>query len=52
MRGRVYVWLVEKLTDRQVDEIWPTAKCSMIYQGCRVCDGHDPEGNVVQFRQR
>lgn len=21
------------------------------YQGCRVCDGHDPEGNVVQFRE-
>ncbi len=19
--------------------------------GCRICDGHDPEGNVVQFRQ-
>jgi hypothetical protein len=23
-----------------------------IFQGRRVCDGHDPEGNVVQFRQR
>ena len=22
------------------------------YQGCKVCDGHDPEGNVVQFRER
>jgi len=22
------------------------------YQGFRVCDGHDPEGNVVQFRER
>lgn len=21
------------------------------FQGLRVCDGHDPEGNVVQFRQ-
>lgn len=21
------------------------------FQGCRVCDGHDPEGNVVQLRQ-
>jgi len=21
------------------------------FQGCRVCDGQDPEGNVVQFRQ-
>jgi hypothetical protein len=21
-------------------------------QGCLVCDGHDPEGNVVQFRQK
>jgi len=21
------------------------------YQGRRVCDGHDPEGNVVQFRE-
>jgi predicted enzyme related to lactoylglutathione lyase len=21
------------------------------FQGYRVCDGHDPEGNVVQFRQ-
>ncbi|RQP24563.1 VOC family protein [Piscinibacter terrae] len=21
------------------------------FQGSRVCDGHDPEGNVVQFRQ-
>lgn len=20
------------------------------FQGCRVCDGHDPEGNVVQVR--
>ena len=23
-----------------------------IFQGHRVCDGHDPEGNVVQFQQR
>lgn len=22
------------------------------FQGMRVCDGHDPEGNVVQFRER
>ena len=22
------------------------------YQGQRVCDGHDPEGTVVQFRER
>jgi catechol 2,3-dioxygenase-like lactoylglutathione lyase family enzyme len=22
------------------------------FQGFRVCDGHDPEGNVVQFRER
>jgi predicted enzyme related to lactoylglutathione lyase len=22
------------------------------YQGCRICDGHDPEGNVVQFREQ
>jgi catechol 2,3-dioxygenase-like lactoylglutathione lyase family enzyme len=22
------------------------------FQGCRVCDGHDPEGNVVQVRER
>jgi predicted enzyme related to lactoylglutathione lyase len=21
------------------------------WEGCRICDGHDPEGNVVQFRQ-
>jgi predicted enzyme related to lactoylglutathione lyase len=21
------------------------------FQGARVCDGHDPEGNVVQFRE-
>lgn len=21
------------------------------FQGCRVCDGHDPEGNVVQLRE-
>jgi uncharacterized protein YjbI with pentapeptide repeats len=21
------------------------------FQDCRVCDGHDPEGNVIQFRQ-
>jgi predicted enzyme related to lactoylglutathione lyase len=23
-----------------------------VFQGCRVCDGQDPEGNVVQFRQK
>jgi hypothetical protein len=23
-----------------------------IFQGYRVCDGYDPEGNVVQFQQR
>ncbi len=23
-----------------------------IFQGHRVCDGHDPEGNVVQLQQR
>jgi catechol 2,3-dioxygenase-like lactoylglutathione lyase family enzyme len=23
-----------------------------IFEGYRVCDGHDPEGNVVQFQQR
>ena len=22
-----------------------------LFQGSRVCDGHDPEGNVVQFRE-
>lgn len=22
------------------------------FQDCIICDGHDPEGNVVQFRQR
>jgi len=22
------------------------------FQGTRVCDGHDPEGNVVQFREK
>jgi predicted enzyme related to lactoylglutathione lyase len=22
-----------------------------VFQGCRVCDGHDPEGNVVQYRE-
>lgn len=22
------------------------------FQGCRVCDGQDPEGNVVQLRER
>ena len=21
------------------------------FQGCLVCDGHDPEGNVIQFRE-
>jgi predicted enzyme related to lactoylglutathione lyase len=29
----------------------PTAS-EWIFQGHRVCDGHDPEGNVVQFQQR
>lgn len=28
------------------------AESEWTFQGCRVCDGHDPEGNVVQFRQR
>lgn len=23
-----------------------------VFQDTRVCDGHDPEGNVVQFRER
>jgi predicted enzyme related to lactoylglutathione lyase len=27
------------------------AESEWIFQGCRVCDGHDPEGNVVQFQQ-
>ena len=22
------------------------------FQGFRICDGHDPEGNIVQFRER
>jgi predicted enzyme related to lactoylglutathione lyase len=22
-----------------------------LFQGSRICDGHDPEGNVVQFRE-
>ena len=21
------------------------------FQDCRVCDGHDPEGNVIQLRE-
>ena len=21
------------------------------FQGCRICDGHDPEGNVIQLRE-
>jgi hypothetical protein len=28
------------------------AESEWIFQGHRVCDGHDPEGNVVQFQQR
>ncbi len=28
------------------------AEREWIFQGYRVCDGHDPEGNVVQFQQR
>jgi hypothetical protein len=28
------------------------AESEWIFQGYRVCDGHDPEGNVVQFQQR
>jgi predicted enzyme related to lactoylglutathione lyase len=27
------------------------AEREWVFQGLRVCDGHDPEGNVVQFRQ-
>lgn len=27
-------------------------ECEWQFQGFRVCDGHDPEGNVVQFRER
>jgi predicted enzyme related to lactoylglutathione lyase len=22
------------------------------YKGCKVCDGHDPEGNVIQLREK
>ena len=29
-----------------------TATREWMFQGMRVCDGHDPEGNVVQFRER
>lgn len=29
-----------------------SAKSEWIFQGHRVCDGHDPEGNVVQLQQR
>jgi predicted enzyme related to lactoylglutathione lyase len=32
-------------------ELYP-AEREWMYQGYRVCDGQDPEGNVVQFRQR
>jgi catechol 2,3-dioxygenase-like lactoylglutathione lyase family enzyme len=32
-------------------ELYP-AEREWTYQGYRVCDGQDPEGNVVQFRQR
>jgi hypothetical protein len=28
------------------------AESEWIFQGHHVCDGHDPEGNVVQFQQR
>ncbi len=27
------------------DRVW-------VYQGFNICDGYDPEGNVVQFRER
>lgn len=30
VRGRGAVWLVEKLTDRQIDQIGPTIECSML----------------------
>ncbi|BFI97321.1 MAG: glyoxalase/bleomycin resistance/dioxygenase family protein [Rhodanobacter sp.] len=29
-----------------------TASREWAFQGTQVCDGHDPEGNVVQFRER
>ena len=29
VRWGVAVWLVEKLTDRQIDQIGPTLECSM-----------------------
>jgi predicted enzyme related to lactoylglutathione lyase len=32
-------------------EMDPT-ESEWIFQACRVCDGHDPEGNVVQFQDR
>jgi predicted enzyme related to lactoylglutathione lyase len=32
-------------------ELFPPAQ-EWNFQGYRVCDGQDPEGNVVQFRQR
>jgi predicted enzyme related to lactoylglutathione lyase len=31
-------------------EIYPPAK-EWIFQGLRVCDGFDPEGNVIQLRE-
>ncbi len=32
-------------------ELFPSER-EWSFQGYRVCDGQDPEGNVVQFRQR
>lgn len=32
-------------------ELDPEAR-EWAFQGCRVCDGQDPEGNVIQFRQK
>jgi predicted enzyme related to lactoylglutathione lyase len=32
-------------------ELYPVER-EWSYQGYRVCDGQDPEGNVIQFRQR
>lgn len=32
-------------------QLLPSAR-EWSFQGMRVCDGHDPEGNVVQFRER
>lgn len=35
----------------QGGELNPSEK-EWAFQGCRVCDGQDPEGNVIQFRQK